>query len=72
MSASKKLARTMTTPEGEQRALNALPQIVAVIEAAEASGDYIIGSKISMEHPFVTERIRDIRAALTALEEALG
>ena len=50
---------------------NALPQIVAVVEAAEASGDYIIGSKFSMEQPFVSERIRDIRAALSALEEAL-
>ena len=51
--------------------VRALPEIVAVVEAAEASGDYIIGSKFSMEQPFVSERIRDIRAALAALEEKL-
>lgn len=69
MSASEGLKATMTTPEGEQRALNALPQIVAVVEALEwASGDNADPDGIGWQEKFFARS----DAALAALDEALS
>ena len=74
MSASEKLAALLDEPayEGLMRVVSALPQIVAVVEAAELKPNWVYVG-IPMEDGRPSGRVRyPIVEALEALEEALS